>query len=179
MEYEGTEDESSQFYWTEGSRCEGRKWWKQSMQFARSYRKSSKNTFLGIGSLGVEVISFLDLMKYCHISCQEICFDMLCSTVFWLEYIMHLSHSPFRPCIEYCCQIWTDDADMYLEILHRNQRRNVIYTDLSSLLLSLCHRRNVAPHQCLFYNLFPINCFDQIFYLVYFLLDLKRMAQFG
>ena len=69
------------------------------------------------------------------------------------ECILHLYKSLIRPCIEYCCHIWSGASSDVLSLLDRVQRRiiNIVGPNLASKLQPLSNRCDVAS-MALFYK---------------------------
>ena len=83
------------------------------------------------------------------------------------EAILHLYKTIVRPCMEYCCHLWSGAPACYLDLLDRIQRRveNIIGPTLASKLQPLAHRRDVASLS-LFYRYFNNRCSDELSSLV-------------
>ena len=83
------------------------------------------------------------------------------------ECILHLYKSLIRPCIEYCCHIWSGASSDVLSLLDRVQRRiiNIVGPNLASTLQPLSHRRNVAS-LALFYKYYHGRCSNELSSLV-------------
>ena len=68
---------------------------------------------------------------------------LLCSVKFLSpELVLYLYKSTIRPCIEYCCHVWSGAGKCYLNLLDKLQRHicNVVGPELSASLQSLAHR---------------------------------------
>ncbi|CAE1157727.1 unnamed protein product [Acanthosepion pharaonis] len=80
------------------------------------------------------------------------------------ESILQIYKSTIRPCMEYCCHIWSGAPSVCLGVLDRLQRRicNMVGPTLASRLQSLSHRRTVASLSVCSTNTFmeiaPRNC---------------------
>ncbi|CAE1265595.1 unnamed protein product [Acanthosepion pharaonis] len=83
------------------------------------------------------------------------------------ESILQIYKSTIRPCMEYCCHIWSGAPSVCVGVLDRLQRRicKVVGHALASRLRSLSHRRAVAS-LCLFYKYFHGNCSEELHWLV-------------
>ncbi len=83
------------------------------------------------------------------------------------ESILQIYKSTIRPCMEYCCHIWSGAPSVCLGVLDRLQRRicNIVGPALASRLQSLFHRRAVTS-LCLFYKYFHGNCSEELHSLV-------------
>ena len=59
---------------------------------------------------------------------------------------LYLYKSTIRPCMEYCCHVWTGAPSCYLELLDKLQKRicKTAGPSLAPSLEPLAHRRNVA-----------------------------------
>ena len=62
------------------------------------------------------------------------------------EVALYLYKSTMRPCMEYCCHVWTGAPSCYLELLDNLQKRicRTVAPSLAASLEPLAHRRNVA-----------------------------------
>ena len=62
------------------------------------------------------------------------------------EVTLHLYKSTIRPCIEYCCHVWTGASSCYLELLDKLQKQicRTVGPSLAASLEPLAHCRNVA-----------------------------------
>jgi len=83
------------------------------------------------------------------------------------ETILYLYKSTIRPCMEYCCHLWSGASSSSLELLDRVQRKvaNAIGENLASKLDPLSHRRKVASLS-LFYRYFHGRCSKELADLV-------------
>ena len=83
------------------------------------------------------------------------------------ELVLYLYKSTIRPCIEYCCHVWSGAGKCYLNLLDKLQRRicNVVGPELSASLQSLAHRRDVASLS-LFYRYYFGRCSSELSELV-------------
>ena len=79
------------------------------------------------------------------------------------ESILYLYKSTIRPCLEYCCHIWSGAPITSLNILDKVQRRlyNLLGENLFSKLQPLSHRRDVASLS-LFYRYFHGHCSEDL-----------------
>jgi len=79
------------------------------------------------------------------------------------ETILYLYKSTIRPCMEYCCHLWSGASSSSLMLLDKVQRRvaNAIGENLASKLDSLSHRRKVASLS-LFYRYFHGQCSKEL-----------------
>ena len=62
------------------------------------------------------------------------------------EVALYLYKSTIRPCMEYCCHVWTGAPSCYLELLDKLQKQifRTVGPALAACLEPLAHRRNVA-----------------------------------
>ena len=74
------------------------------------------------------------------------------------ELVLYLYKSTIRPCLEYCCHVWSDAGKCYLNLLDKLQRCicSAVGPELSASLQSLAHHRDVA------------SLIDIIFILLYY-----------
>ena len=65
---------------------------------------------------------------------------------YFLQSIFLYFTATIRPCLEYCCHIWSGASADCLSLLDRLQRRvvNIVGPDLCSNLQSLSHRRSCS-----------------------------------
>ena len=63
-----------------------------------------------------------------------------------LEVALYLYKSTIRPCMEYCCHVYTSASSCYLDLLDKLQKRicRIVGPSLAASLEPLAHRRNVA-----------------------------------
>ena len=80
---------------------------------------------------------------------------------------LYLYKSTIRPCMEYCCQVWTGAPSCYLELLDKLQKRicRTVGPSLAASLEPLAHRRNVASLS-LFYRYYFGRCSSELAQLV-------------
>ena len=74
------------------------------------------------------------------------------------EVALYLYKSTIRPCMEYCCHIWSGARRCYLELLDKLQKR-ICWTvgpSLATFLEPLAHHRNVASLN-LFYRFILVD----------------------
>ena len=72
---------------------------------------------------------------------------LICSMKFFSpDVALYLYKSTIRPCMEYCCHIWSGTPSCYLELLDKLQKRicRIVDPSLGASLEPLAHRRNVA-----------------------------------
>ena len=83
------------------------------------------------------------------------------------ELVLLSYKSTIRPCIEYCCHVWSGAGKCYLNLLDKLQRRicNVVGPELSASLQSLAHRQDVASLS-LFYRYYFGRCSSELSELV-------------
>ena len=83
------------------------------------------------------------------------------------EVAPYLSKSTIRPCMEYCCHVWTGAPSCYLELLDRLQKRicRTVVSSLAASLKPLGHRRNVASLS-LSYRYYFVRCSSELAQLV-------------
>ena len=76
------------------------------------------------------------------------------------EVALYLYKSTIRPCMEYCCHVWTGATSCYLELLDKLQKRicRTVGPSLAASLELLAHRGNVASLS-LFYRYYFCKCF--------------------
>ena len=57
---------------------------------------------------------------------------------------LYLYKSTIRPCMEYCCHVWTGTCSFYLELLDKLQKRiyRTVVTSIAISLEPLAHRQN-------------------------------------
>ena len=69
------------------------------------------------------------------------------------EFALYLYKSTIRPCIEYCCHVWSGTPGCYLKLLDRLQNRicRTVGPSFAASLEPLAHCRNVASSS-LFYR---------------------------
>ena len=62
------------------------------------------------------------------------------------EAALYFYKSTIRPCMEYCCHIWSGAPSYYLELLDRLQKWTcrTVGTSLAAFLEPLTHRQNIA-----------------------------------
>ena len=86
------------------------------------------------------------------------------------ESILYLYKATIRPCLEYCCHIWSGASADCLSLLDRLQRRivNIVGPDLCSNLQSY-----------LFYKYFHGCCSDELKSLTPALKSFKRVTRFS
>ena len=83
------------------------------------------------------------------------------------EVALYCYKSTICPCMEYCCQVWTDAPSCYLELLDKLQKRicRIVGPSLAASLEPLAHRRNVASLS-LFYRYYFGRCSSELAQLV-------------
>ena len=83
------------------------------------------------------------------------------------EVALYLYKSTIRPCMEYCCHVWTGAPSCYLELLDKLQKRicRTVGPSLAASLEPLAHRRNVA-NLSLFYRYYFGRCSSELAQLV-------------
>ena len=83
------------------------------------------------------------------------------------EVAMYLYKSTIRPCMEYCCHVWTGAPSCYWELLDKLQKRicRTVGHSLAASLEPLAHRRNVASLS-LFYRYYFGRCSSELAQLV-------------
>ena len=93
---------------------------------------------------------------------------LICSMKFLsAEVALYLCKSTIRPCMEYCCHIWTGAPNCYLELLDKLQRQ-ICWTvgpSLAASLEPLDHRSQMASLS-LFYRYYFGRCSSQLAQLV-------------
>ena len=96
------------------------------------------------------------------------------------ESILYLYKATIRPCIEYCCHIWTGASADCLRLLDRIQRRitNIVGPDLSSNFQFLSHCRNVASLSS-FYKYFHGSCSNELKSLTPTLKSFNRVTRYS
>ena len=59
---------------------------------------------------------------------------------------LYLCKSTRRPCMKYCCHVWTGGLSCYLQMLDKQQKPicRTVVPSLAACLEPLAHRRNVA-----------------------------------
>ena len=84
-----------------------------------------------------------------------------------LEVALYLYKSTIRPCMEYCCHIWTGAPSCYLDLLDKLQKWicSIVGPSLAASLEPLAHRRNVACLS-LFYRYYFGRCSSELAELV-------------
>ena len=83
------------------------------------------------------------------------------------EVALYLYKSTIRPCMEYCCHVWTSAPSCYLELLDKLQKRicRTVGPSLAASLEPLAHRRNVTSFS-LFYRYYFGRCSSELAQLV-------------
>ena len=83
------------------------------------------------------------------------------------EVYLYLYKSNIRPCMEYCCHVWTGAPSCYLELLDKLQKGicRIVGPSLAASLEPLTHRRNVASLS-LFYRYYFGRCSSELAQLV-------------
>ena len=83
------------------------------------------------------------------------------------EVALYLYKCTIRPCMEYCCHVWTGTPSCYLELLDklRNQICRTVGPSLVASLEPLTHRRNMASLS-LFYRYYFDRCSSELAQLV-------------
>ena len=83
------------------------------------------------------------------------------------EVALYLCGSAIRPCMEYCCHVWTGAPSCYLDLLDKLQKRicRIVGPSLAASLEPLAHRRNVASLS-LFYRYYFGICSSELAQLV-------------
>ena len=79
------------------------------------------------------------------------------------EVALYLYKSTIRPCMEYCCHVWTGAPNCYLKLLDKLQKRicRTVGPILSASLESLAVLRNVASLS-LFYSYYYGRCSSEL-----------------
>ena len=93
---------------------------------------------------------------------------LICSMKFLSpEVALYLYKSTIRPCMEYCCHVWSAAPSCYLELLDKLQKRicRTVGPLLAASLEPLAHRRNVASLS-LFYRYYFGRCSSELAQLV-------------
>ena len=75
------------------------------------------------------------------------------------EVPLYLYKSTMHPCMEYCCQVWADAPNCYLELLDKLQKQiyRIVGPSLAPSLEPLTHRQDVASLG-LFYSYYFGKC---------------------
>ena len=83
------------------------------------------------------------------------------------EVALYLYKSTRRPCMEYCCHVWTGAPSCYLDLLDKIQKRicRIVGPSLAASLEPLAHRQNVASLS-LFYRYYFGRCSLELAQLV-------------
>ena len=83
------------------------------------------------------------------------------------ELVLYLYKSTIRPCIEYCCHVWSGAGKCYLNLLDKLQRHicKAIGPEVSASLQSLTHHRDAASLS-LFYRYYFSRCSSEFSELV-------------
>ena len=76
---------------------------------------------------------------------------------------LYLYKSTIRPCMEYCCHVWTGAPSCYLELLDKLQKRicRTVGPLLAASLEPLAYRRNVAS-LIIFYRYYFGRCSSEL-----------------
>ena len=93
---------------------------------------------------------------------------------------LYLYNSTIRPCMEYCCHVWVGDANCYLELLDKLQKRKcrTVGPSLASPLEPLAHHRNVTSVS-LFYRYYFGRCSSELAQLVPLPFSRRRCALYS
>ena len=93
--------------------------------------------------------------------------DSIAKRILSPEVALYLYKSIIRPCMEYCCHVWTGAPSCYLELLDKLQKRirRTVGPSLADSLEPLAHRRNVASLS-LFYRYYFGRCSPELAQLV-------------
>ena len=80
---------------------------------------------------------------------------------------LHFYKSTKRPCMQYCCHVWTGAPNCYLELLGKLQKRicRTVGPSLAASLEPLAHHQNVA-RLSLFYRYYFGRCSSELAQLV-------------
>ena len=83
------------------------------------------------------------------------------------EVALYLYKSTIRPCVEYCCHVWSGALSCYLELLDKLQKRicRTVGPSLAASLEPLAHHRKVASLS-LFYRYYFGRCSSGLAQLV-------------
>ena len=83
------------------------------------------------------------------------------------EVALCLYKSTIRPCMEYCCHVWTGAPSCYLDLLDKLQKQicRIVGPSLAASLEPLAHRQNVTSLS-LFYRYYFVRCFSELAQLV-------------
>ena len=75
------------------------------------------------------------------------------------EIVLYLYKSTIQPCMEYCCYVWADVPDCYLEMLYKLQKWvcRTVGPSLDASLEPLAHCRNVASLRLLYRYLVDVH----------------------
>ena len=87
------------------------------------------------------------------------------------EVALYLYKSTIRPCMKYCCHVWTGAPSCYLELLDELQKRicRTVGPSFATSLEPLAHCRNVASLS-LFYRYYFGRCSPELAQLFHFLI---------
>ena len=83
------------------------------------------------------------------------------------EVALHLYKSTTRPCMEYCCHVWTGAPNCYLELLDKLQKRicRTVGPSFAAFLETLAHCGNVTS-LILFHRYYFDRCSSELAQLV-------------
>ena len=83
------------------------------------------------------------------------------------EFALYLYESTIRPCMEYCCHVWTGAPSCYLRLLDKLQKRicRTVGPSLATSIEPLAHHWNVA-NLSLFYRYYCGRCSSELAQLV-------------
>ena len=83
------------------------------------------------------------------------------------EIALYLYKSTIRPCMEYCCHVWTGAPSCYLDLLDKLQKRiyRIVGPSFGASPKPLAHRRNVASLSP-FYRYYFDRCSSELAQLV-------------
>ena len=88
------------------------------------------------------------------------------------EVALHLYKSTIRPCMEYCCHVWTGAPSCYLELLDKLQKQicRTVGPSLAASLEPLTHCRNVGGLN-LFCRYYFGRCSNQLNWFHFLILE--------
>ena len=80
---------------------------------------------------------------------------------------LYIYKSTIRPCMEYCCHVWSGAPSCYLELFEKLQKRirRIVAPSLAASLEPLAHHQNVASWS-LFYMYYFGRCSSELAKLV-------------
>ena len=96
------------------------------------------------------------------------------------EVALYLYKSTIRPCMEYCCHVWTGTPSCYLDLLDKLQKQicRIVGPSLAASLEPLAHCRNVA-NLSLFYRYYFGRCSSELAQLVPLSFSRGRSTRFS